>query len=106
MRAALARINEERNRKGLPAVRHGIGVHTGTVLAGNVGSPERMVYAMVGDTVNVASRLQVLNKTLGTDILISGRTRERVAGPPQRLHSMGRHAIRGKTEAVEVYSPG
>lgn len=102
MRKALARINAQRTEKGKSTVAHGIGIHTGTVLAGNVGSSERMVYAMVGDTVNVASRLQVLNKTCGTDILISRGTLDRLGKTQKSFRSLGRHAIRGKREKVEV----
>lgn len=104
MRRALAQINSARKGQGETPVSHGIGINSGTVLAGNVGSAKRMVYAMVGDTVNIAARLQVLNKSLGTDILLSKNTVTRIAHQPERFKSMGRHAIRGKTEAVDVYS--
>lgn len=104
MRGALERINADRRPKGLSEVHHGIGIHTGTVLAGNVGSVKRMVYAMVGDTVNIASRLQVLNKSCGTDILISSNTRNRLADNRQTYRNLGRHAIRGKKKEVEVYT--
>ena len=56
-------------------LKHGIGVHTGEVLAANIGSPDRLSYAMVGDTVNVASRIQEMNKFFETDILISETTK-------------------------------
>jgi adenylate cyclase len=104
MRAALEQINEQRRSDGESEIRHGVGVHCGTVLAGNVGSPERLVYAMVGDAVNVASRLQVLNKTCGTDILVSRNVVERLSGLDFRFESMGAFPIRGKTEQIEVFS--
>jgi len=104
MRAALEQINEQRRSNGESEIRHGVGVHCGTVLAGNVGSPERLVYAMVGDAVNVASRLQVLNKTCGTDILVSRNVVERLSGLDFRFESMGAFPIRGKTEQIEVFS--
>ena len=59
---------------------------------------------MLGDTVNLASRLQVLNKKLGTDILISGETRERLLSADVKLRSMGRHSLKGKTETVHVFA--
>ena len=104
MRIALDRLNTERRGRGRPEVHHGIGIHSGTVLAGNVGSADRMVYAMVGDTVNVASRLQVLNKTLGTGILLSRQTHDRLESPPRTLRSMGTFPLKGKREEVEVFT--
>ena len=68
---------------GKPPLRHGIGVHTGTVLAGSIGSRERLAYALVGDAVNLASRIQGLTKELGGDILVSGTTRARLADRPR-----------------------
>ena len=59
---------------------------------------------MVGDTVNVASRLQVLNKTLGTEILFSRQTRDRLQSPPRTLRSMGAFPLKGKREEVEVFT--
>lgn len=104
MREALDRINISREKVGEAPVRHGIGIHTGQVLAGNVGSPERMVYAMVGDVVNVASRLQVLNKQCGTDILMSRRTKEDATDLRFPLKSMGTFPVRGKSETIDVYT--
>jgi class 3 adenylate cyclase len=105
MRQALAQLNARRHQDGEVEIRHGVGIHCGTVLAGNVGSPERLVYAMVGDAVNVASRLQVLNKTCGTDILVSRNVVERLSGLDFDFVAMGTFPIRGKTEKVEVFSP-
>jgi class 3 adenylate cyclase len=105
MRRALERLNAQRRQAGEPDIRHGVGIHCGTVLAGNVGSPERLVYAMVGDAVNVASRLQVLNKRCGTDILVSRNVVERLSGAGFEFVPMGTFPIRGKTEQIEVFSP-
>jgi adenylate cyclase len=105
MRQALERLNIKRQKEGEPEIRHGVGIHCGTVLAGNVGSPERLVYAMVGDAVNVASRLQVLNKTCGTDILVSRNVVDRLSGLGFDFVPMGTFPIRGKTQEVEVFSP-
>ena len=84
MRRRLAELNRRRADAGQPPLRNGIGIHTGSVLAGNIGSAERLTYALVGDAVNLASRIQGLNKELGTEILLSEATRRRLtsdAGP-------------------------
>jgi len=104
MRAAMQRLNAERRERGEMEIHHGIGIHSGPVLAGNVGSSTRKTYSMLGDTVNLASRLQVLNKKLATDILISGETRNRLVLSDIPLRPMGPHTVKGKTEAVVVYA--
>ncbi|MBW2615871.1 MAG: adenylate/guanylate cyclase domain-containing protein, partial [Deltaproteobacteria bacterium] len=60
-------------------------------------------YSMVGDTVNSASRIQDLNKTFGTDILISENTKELIKGKGFSFSSLGKVALKGKTEELEVY---
>ena len=102
MRGRLAAWNAAREAAGKRPLRHGIGIHTGTVLAGNIGSAERLSYALVGDAVNLASRLQQLTKEAASDILLSGTTRrllddgvETVALPAAR--------VKGKSHEVEVY---
>ncbi|MFH1242748.1 MAG: adenylate/guanylate cyclase domain-containing protein [Pseudomonadota bacterium] len=104
MRRRLQGLNISRSETGDEPVRHGIGIHTGMVLAGSVGSPDRLVYAMVGDAVNLASRIQSLNKQFGTDILISRDTKQALKTQEFDLVSLGKTAIRGKTEQVEIYS--
>ncbi len=104
MRAAMQRLNAERRERGEIEIHHGIGIHSGPVLAGNVGSSKRKTYSMLGDTVNLASRLQVLNKKLATDILISDETRSRLVLSDTALRPMGPHTVKGKTEAVVVYA--
>jgi adenylate cyclase len=80
----------------------GVAVHSGVVFTGIVGSPRRWKYAAVGDTVNVASRLEELNRTLGTSIVMSGQTiallRDRV-----EVRSRGWFPVRGRSHAVEVF---
>jgi class 3 adenylate cyclase len=106
MRARLERLNDNRVREGRDPIMHGIGIHTGEVLAGSVGSPERLVYAMVGDTVNVASRIQTLNKNHGTDILVSQKTKDFLDVNEFRLLSLGKAVLKGKTEKMEIYKVG
>jgi adenylate cyclase len=78
MRKRLATLNTRFERAGAPTLRHGIGIHTGEVVAANIGSPDRKSYALVGATVNLASRVQNTNKDFSTDILMTSTTRSRL----------------------------
>jgi class 3 adenylate cyclase len=102
MRERLAAWNEQRRAAGESAFRHGVGIHTGTVLAGNIGSPERMSYLLVGDPVNLASRIQGLNKDVASDILLSGSTRSRLRGDFP-LVAVPATRVKGKSMEVEVW---
>jgi class 3 adenylate cyclase len=74
MRKSLEELNQHRIREGKAIFRHGIGICTGEVLAGNTGSEDRLSYALIGDTVNLASRIQGLTKIFHCDILVSEET--------------------------------
>ena len=73
-----------------------------TVLAGNIGSAERLSYALVGDAVDLASRIQGLTKEVGTDILVSATTRRLLEGAYE-LVSLPAVPVKGKSTEVEVY---
>ena len=103
MRRRLAAWNAARAAAGKPPLRHGIGVHTGTVVAGNIGSSERLSYALVGDPVNLASRIQGLTKELAADVLVSGTTRARL-GDALPLRPMPAVKVKGRMAEVEVYA--
>ena len=102
MRARMDRLNAERRRAGKVALRHGIGVHTGRVLAGNIGSSERLAYALVGDAVNLASRIQDLNKQFGSDILVSDTTRRQLDSG-FAFQALPAVRVKGKSADVAVY---
>jgi adenylate cyclase len=102
MRDRLRRLNARRTEGGKPPLRNGIGIHTGTVLAGSIGSAERLTYALVGDAVNLASRIQGLNKELGTDILVSDATRSRLTRAAA-LEALPAVRVKGKSVEVSVY---
>lgn len=107
MYQALQTLNQEFTAAGLPTVRFGVGIHTGVVIGGTVGSRQRINYSLFGDTVNVAARLQDMTKTLTVStpypILLSEVTYSHVSQLYQG-QAMGELKLRGRANPMTVYS--
>jgi adenylate cyclase len=101
MERTLAEFNDEQRRAYLPEVMIGIGIASGDVVAGNVGSSAKLEYTVIGDAVNVAARLQDLTKELGVSILLSAET-ARLAGDAALFADVGDVDVRGKARPVKV----
>ena len=102
MRAALAQLNERLVERGKPEIHTGIGIHTGEVVAGNIGSDARMEYTVIGDAVNLASRLESATKELHADVVVSGDT---LAQLNNRFvtREVREITVKGRQQAVKVH---
>ena len=96
-------LNRRFKGRDLPPIAHGVGIHTGPVLAANIGSTYRSTYSLIGDTVNMASRIQGLTKAFQTDILVSGEIRNRLKDQYD-FKTMPETRVKGKSEPIQVYS--
>ncbi len=109
MQEAMARLNAARAGEGREPVKLSVGVHFGPVILGDIGNARRMEFAMLGDTVNVASRLEAATRTLGCAVVVSGAAMARVTGEAVRDGFRARMALRegvalrGRSEGVDVW---
>ncbi|MBI5423400.1 MAG: HAMP domain-containing protein [Opitutae bacterium] len=105
MKAALADLNRELEAEGKPRLALGIGINTGRVIAGNMGSQTRLNYTVIGDGVNLAARLEGLTKdaAFGARIIVSEATAA-AANATGQLRALGEVTVKGRTEPVRIYA--
>jgi len=103
MRLRLGQLNKRLEGEGIPPIAHGVGIHTGSVLAANIGSADRSAYSLIGDTVNLASRIQGLTKEFKTDILVS-ETIQSLLSDHYDFQPMPEIRVKGKLDPIRVFS--
>jgi adenylate cyclase len=104
MRQALASFNQEETATRLPNLESGIGIATGPAIAGNIGGKERIEYTVMGDAVNLASRLEDRTKDAGFPILLSDATYHALTDPRPAATTLTDVQIKGKRDRVTVYA--
>lgn len=103
MAAAVQALNRERAHQGLPAIGVGIGINTGAMCVGDMGSDVRRSYTVIGDAVNLAARLEGLSRVYGVDVIASEHTHEQA--PSFVWQELDRVQVKGKVASVNVFTP-
>ncbi len=108
----LQQLNLQLQALGLPPISIGIGLNSGEMSVGNMGSQFRMAYTVLGDAVNLGARLEGLTKTYGVSLIVSERLVESIrhqplpdAGPPLQFRLLDKVQVKGKQQAVTIYEP-
>ena len=104
MKSHLTTMNQSFRDQGMPEIAIGIGIHSGLMSVGNFGSHDRFDYTVMGDNVNLASRIEGINKTYGTTILISESTKERLKDQFS-FQFIDRVTVKGRQQRVKIYEP-
>jgi adenylate cyclase len=103
MNAATAKISETFVKKGWPPIKMGFGLNTGNMVVGNMGSSFRMAYTIMGDSVNLGSRVEGLTKNYGVDIIVSEYVKAQV--PDMLYRELDIVRVKGKDKAVTIFEP-
>ena len=103
MQTSLETMNSDWEKQGRVSVHCRIGIHTGTLVAGNLGSNQVFDYTVIGDSVNLASRLEGVNKLFRTRVIISDKTQELLTPGKFRVRSLDIIKVKGKSEPVWIY---
>jgi adenylate cyclase len=103
MKKALIALNEKRSERGENIIKIGMGLHHGDVVAGVLGSNDRMEYTVIGDTVNVASRIETATKEYGVDLLVSQSVYEQVKDDFE-FKEVGETTLKGKENKTTLYT--
>jgi adenylate cyclase len=98
----IATVNMRRSRAGQPAIRFGVGLHVGEVIYGNIGTPDRLNFTVMGAAVNRAARLQSMTKKLARSVLISA---DFAACIDETVESLGCHLMKGVKDLQEIFTP-
>src|SRR6187399_221802 len=103
MQKAVHELNKERTKLGLPAIRAGIGMHTGPLIMGITGDEFRLDAATISDTVNTAARIESLTKYYRAPLLLSGETLRHLEAPELfHLRQLGRVQLKGKHNLLSI----
>ena len=104
IRKQLATVNTSLAARQLPQIDNGFGIHAGTMVAGNIGSTDRLEFTVIGDAVNVAARLEGLCKKTGNWLSVSEALFQGLCAETQsKLVNLGEYAIRGKSDPITIY---